>query len=227
MKSEQINELATALAKAQSQMIPAKKDAANPHLNSKYATLDSIINSARKPLADNGLSFVQIMEQGADGLMLQTCLMHSSGQWMQGEVLVTASAGNRGINEVQALGSALTYYKRYALSAMLGISVAEEDDDGHGAAKQKPQQKQATQQKPVANNGNTSTPKKQELTGFPAIVSEVNKKIGQEYYTLTTAQETCKRVVPDFKMPSSNDAEGLAEVKQVLLDDAEYNTSQL
>lgn len=141
MHSEQINEIAQALAKAQGQMRAATKDAVNPHLRNNYATLSSIIESARGPLSTNGLAFSQILSQGSSGLVLETILMHSSGQWLQSEMLVDATAANKGVNQAQALGSALTYYKRYALAALLGISVAEEDDDGNAAAPARQQRK--------------------------------------------------------------------------------------
>jgi hypothetical protein len=133
MHSEQINELATALAKAQGQMRAASKDAVNPHLKNTYATLSSIIEAARESLSANCLAFSQILSQGDEGLILETILMHSSGQWLQSEVLIRVATDNRGINGAQALGSALTYYKRYALAALLGISVSDEDDDGNAA----------------------------------------------------------------------------------------------
>lgn len=140
MKSETINELATALASAQGQMEAASRDAVNPHLKNRYATLSSIIEAARKPLSDNGLSFAQILSTGADGMVLETILMHSSGQWLQSEVFVDSEQmGNRGVNSLQALGSALTYYKRYALAAMIGASIAEDDDDGNDAPKSRHQ----------------------------------------------------------------------------------------
>ena len=135
MRSDEINELALALAKAQSELKPAIKDGKNPHLKNSYATLDSIIQTARKPLANNGLSFTQLLQQGDLGLSLETFLLHSSGQWLQSEVLITPASGNKGINEMQALGSALTYMKRYALAAILGISV-DDDDDGNNAIEQ-------------------------------------------------------------------------------------------
>jgi hypothetical protein len=149
MHSDTINELAAALAKAQGQMRAASKDAKNPHLGNTYATLSSIIEAAKEPLSANGLAFSQILSQGDGGLVLETILMHASGQWLQSEVLVTAQAGNRGVNEVQQLGSSLTYYKRYALTALLGISISEEDDDGNAAIqparKQQPRQERTDQ----------------------------------------------------------------------------------
>lgn len=149
MHSDSINELAGALAKAQGQMRAASKDAKNPHLGNTYATLSSIIEASKEPLSANGLAFSQILSQGDGGLVLETLLMHSSGQWLQSEVLVTAQAGNRGVNEVQQLGSSLTYYKRYALTAILGISISDEDDDGNGATPPARQERRQQEQRPA------------------------------------------------------------------------------
>lgn len=155
MKSEQINEIATALAKAQGQIAPAKKDGKNPHLGNSYATLDSIIATVRKPLSDNGLSFSQMLQTNEAGFTLETWLLHSSGQFMMSELPVSAMSGNRGVNEMQALGSTLTYLKRYALAAMLGVGVGD-DDDGNTADNVKPAKKQAP--KPAPKNGNGKQP---------------------------------------------------------------------
>lgn len=214
MKSEQINELAAALAQAQNCMTPAKKDQTNPHLKNTYATLDSIIEAARQPLSTNGLSFVQILEQSETGPRLETWLLHSSGQWIQGKIEIKAGAGNRGINEIQALGSALTYYKRYALAAMLGISVADEDDDGNLAIdlEQKSKQQKTSKQQPK--------PAQSTAPGFPTIVEEVNQELGKEHYNVYHASQVCKKVLPDFKVPGPDDIEALAGAKQVLLDHA-------
>lgn len=158
MKSSgDIKELATALSKAQGQMGAAYKDATNPHLRNTYATLSSIIETARGPLSANGLSFVQLLGQSEGIMVLETVLMHLSGQWLSSEIPVNAAAANKGVNEAQALGSALTYYKRYALAAMLGVSVADEDDDGNSAG---PAKKQPAKQE-------DQQPKQEQLTSPP------------------------------------------------------------
>lgn len=130
-KSEHINELATALSKAQAEMQPVAKDAKNPMLKNRYATLDAIIEATRKPLTDNGLAITQLL----DGEDLTTMLMHSSGQWIASTSAISKMAGNRGVNDAQVLGGSLTYMKRYALAAMLGIST-DEDTDGNTPRKQ-------------------------------------------------------------------------------------------
>jgi len=90
----------------------------------KYATLDSIIDVIRKPLSDNGLWFMQTI----DGAWLVTTLLHSSGQKLESRIPLV-----KGKDEgPQALGSALTYAKRYGLCALLGIA-SDEDDDANAA----------------------------------------------------------------------------------------------
>lgn len=127
-QSEHINELATALAKCQGEMEPAIKDSINPHFKSKFATLYSIWQACRKPLSNNGLSIVQTMDFIEDKLCLTTKLLHSSGQWMSSVTPVVSAR-----NDAQGIGSALSYFKRYSLSALLGICTADEDDDGESA----------------------------------------------------------------------------------------------
>jgi hypothetical protein len=134
--SEQISELATALAKAQAAIEPAQKDALNPHLRSHYADLASVWAACRKPLSDNGLSVVQGPEPDSAGnIVLKTKLMHVSGQWVESTMPLLFDKAS-----MQALGSAITYGRRYALSAIVGI-VADHDDDGERAGEAPPQRR--------------------------------------------------------------------------------------
>lgn len=126
-KSEQINELAKALSNAQSEIEGAVKDAANSFFKSKYADLASVMDAIRKPFAKNGLSYVQSTRIEATGaVVLETILMHTSGQWTLGEYPVQGKD-----NTPQAIGSAMTYARRYSLSAMTGV--AQIDDDAEAA----------------------------------------------------------------------------------------------
>lgn len=136
-RSEQINELVTALSAAQGAIKPAPKDAENPHLKSRYTTLDSIIETIKPALAANGLAFTQLLAGDENGTALTTALFHSSGQWLSTTASFEAGTGHRGINALQAFGSALTYMKRYQLAAMLGISSGD-DDDGQAGDKVRP-----------------------------------------------------------------------------------------
>lgn len=131
MKSETIGALAAALAKAQSEISGAVKDAANPFFKSKYADLESVWQACRKPLTDNGLSVVQTTHYTSDTLMLITTLMHASGEWIAGEMPVLMKDYSP-----QAQGSGLTYARRYALAALVGVY--QTDDDAEAAMSRKP-----------------------------------------------------------------------------------------
>jgi len=128
MHSEQINEISLALSKAQGEMHSAFFDKVNPHFKSKYASLDAIWEACREPLSKNQLSVVQLPVSEGGFLFLDTILSHSSGQWFKSRVPILT--GDK--MTIQALGSAMTYMKRYSLSAIVGIS-SREDDDGEGA----------------------------------------------------------------------------------------------
>lgn len=126
-KSESIKNLAEALCKFQSNMEAITKDAENPFFKSRYASLAAIIDDTREGLAKNGLSYVQFPVE--DGLT--TVLMHNSGEWMSASFIMKPVD-----NKPQSVGSALSYARRYALSAILGLQV--EDDDGNAASKPAP-----------------------------------------------------------------------------------------
>jgi hypothetical protein len=123
-QSENIETLAAALAKAQGVIANPGFDAVNPHYKNRYATLGAHIEAVRGAFPANGLSVVQAIETPErDRVSLTTRILHSSGQWI--ESTVSASTGAK----VQEIGSTVTYLRRYALAAIVGI-VGEEDDDG-------------------------------------------------------------------------------------------------
>lgn len=133
-KSDTIKELAGALCKFQASMGAITKDAMNPFFKSKYASLSAIIEDTREPLAKQGLSFAQFpagyvaQDTGESVPLLNTILMHTSGEWMEEKFPISPVDG-----KPQSLGSAITYARRYALCAILGLQV--EDDDGNEASK--------------------------------------------------------------------------------------------
>lgn len=124
--SENINEIGAALAKAQGVIENATKDKANPYFKSTYADLASVWGACRAALSSNGLSVVQTPEQSEKGVIVSTMLLHSSGQWIKGSYLMPVSK-----LDAQSIGSAITYARRYALAALVGV--APEDDDGNAA----------------------------------------------------------------------------------------------
>jgi hypothetical protein len=203
-----IGELATALAKAQGAMKGAEKDSKNPHLSNKYASLSAIIEAARKPLSDNGLSWTQLIGQTEGGVILETVLLHSSGQWLSSEQPVTITVlSNKGINEAQALGSGLTYFKRYALAAMLGISIADEDDDGNAAQVQVGRQqvrRPEPQAKPTDTNGKSKAP-----STAAELLALVNSKVKHAYQNEPELFEAIVSALGDnFTWPKPEDTDG-------------------
>lgn len=130
--SEAINEIATALSKAQAAIAGAVKDKTNPHFKSDYADLASVWDACRKPLTDHGLSVAQTAATEEGRVGVTTILMHSSGQWIRDSLVMKPTK-----DDPQGVGSCITYARRYALAAMVGV--APEDDDGNAAsAKGKP-----------------------------------------------------------------------------------------
>lgn len=167
-KSENINELATALSKMQASLHGAVKDAKNPFFNANYADLESIWESIRKPLTDNGLAIVQVGGFEGDKYTLITMLTHSSGQWISGAMTI-----NPVKQDPQSLGSALTYMRRYGVAAIIGQ--VQVDDDGNGATippAKKPVTKPsitngpipASNTPPVAQPGPAQEPKRYPVT---------------------------------------------------------------
>jgi len=140
-KSEDIKEIAKALVKFQSEVQKVSKSATNPFFKSSYAPLSEILEAIREPLAKNKLSFVQFPE-GDYGLT--TLLMHESGQWIESTYFMQPTK-----HSPQDAGSVITYQRRYALGAVLGLNI-DEDDDGNKASKPQPKQavKTTTKKKP-------------------------------------------------------------------------------
>lgn len=127
MQSEEIGKLAIALSKAQGEMSGANKSSDNPFFKSKYADLNTCIEAAREPLSKNELAVIQTTEPHDNGIMIVTTLAHSSGQWIKGKLLMNPKK-----DDDQGRGSSITYGRRYAFAAIVGL--AQKDDDGNAAS---------------------------------------------------------------------------------------------
>lgn len=141
--SESIAKLTEALAKAQSEMGFAKKDKANAYFCSSYADLASCIEVSREPLSKNGLAIVQTIGEHEQGVKVITLLTHISGEWIKGEAVIPLVK-----RDPQALGSAVTYGRRYSLCAI--INLASDDDDGEAAMNRNGNTAKATTNNEVA-----------------------------------------------------------------------------
>jgi hypothetical protein len=123
-------EISQALARFQNSCTGAVKDGTNPAFKSKYASLDAIWSAIREPLTANGLSVTQMGDWQDGTELLVTTIWHVSGEWISGVQPVYAEQTTR--NQHQAHGSAMTYLRRYALAAALGIA-SQDDDDAESA----------------------------------------------------------------------------------------------
>lgn len=126
-QSETTGKLADALAKAQAEMKNAPLNKVNPHFKSKYADLAAIRDACMPALCKHGLSVTQVTGMVEGQFVLRTRLMHSSGEWVESVYPLPLDIG-----KPQAMGSAITYARRYCLAALAGLS-AEEDDDANAA----------------------------------------------------------------------------------------------
>ncbi|MBP2660324.1 MAG: superfamily protein [Firmicutes bacterium] len=165
-RSEQTNELAVSLAKVQGSITHAVKDSENPFHKNKYADLASVWEACRKQLAENGLSIVQLPDGLEDGcLILDTTMLHTSGQWISSRIKMPLQK-----QDPQGYGSTLTYARRYALAAMVGVY--QDDDDANEGTIPKSQSKQ--QNKPTNTNIPTA-PQKPSTTQATKPQSEPTK----------------------------------------------------
>jgi hypothetical protein len=126
MQSESIAALAAALSKAQGDITGALKDSSNPFFKSKYADLASCWDACRAQLSENGLAVIQTTDIIADRPVLVTTLAHSSGEWVKSITPILTKD-----DSPQAQGSGITYARRYALAAIVGL--AQIDDDAEAA----------------------------------------------------------------------------------------------
>lgn len=170
-ESAELGELFGALAKAQATMEAAAKDSANPFFKSTYADLASVVKASRKALAANGLCVIQTLGRQEGYQVLRTRLGHSSGQWMESVMQI-----NPPKNDVQTLGSYITYLRRYAYGAICGVVAASEDDDAETVMVH-------TRGSQAAKEGGKTIERAQleilsrELEGHPDLVEEVLSKM--------------------------------------------------
>ena len=156
MQSQTIGALAKALASAQAELQPATKNSQNPFLKNRYADISAVYTAIRSVLPAHGLSVVQTMLPAERGYVsVRTTLLHESGEWIAGEISMPCQSDKGGIGP-QQVGSAITYARRYSLSAIVGV-VSEDDDDAEAAQRAHRQQVQQTRQQAKANNPNPMT----------------------------------------------------------------------
>ena len=198
LKSEQINDLAAALAKAQGQIEGAKKSSSNPFFKSKYADLAECWNTCREALTANEISVIQMPEEINENgrLNITTMLAHSSGQYISSTLTMTVTK-----LDPQAIGSAITYGRRYALAAMVGL--AQEDDDGEKAmARQEKKDK-----KPVESPINiTSVSENGAVRFINGVQCQIQDKNGDWHDVEFLKIEVLEKLLNDDKYVNAHEA---------------------
>lgn len=136
--SASITQFNVALHKAQFEMPTIKPESENKFFDATYADLTAVWKGIRKTLHDNGFSVMQgVIDKGGESQLpvLQTRVNHVSGEWMEDDgVPLIMEPNKKGNKTMQSMGSAITYARRQGLSAMLGITTSDEDDDGASAS---------------------------------------------------------------------------------------------
>lgn len=167
LMSEKIDALAAALSKAQSLIENVSKD--KQAYGYKYADLASCLQAIKKPLADNGLSISQLVTQDRDNKqVLVTLLIHESGQWLK-SVFGIENVVMKQCNSLQQIGAGITYARRYALSAIIGLT--QEDDDGNSVPKFKKEEESKELINELMNLCNNNRVNVKEFTKFHNIDS--------------------------------------------------------
>jgi len=161
--SPSIAKLAEALAKAQVDIKGAIKYSENPYFHSRYADLATVWDACREPLSKQGLAVIQTTDGGPDQVVILTTLAHSSGEWIRGRLVMKPVKA-----DPQGIGSCLTYGRRYALAAIVGV--APEDDDGN-AASAKPE---VSDQRSEVNKNHKFEPRKADGLKQAATAGKLN-----------------------------------------------------
>jgi hypothetical protein len=200
--SDNIAELAAALAKAQGDMNAAKIDSENKFQHWKYSSLGAVTDAVKKPLSANSLSYAQAVSMTETSVTVTTLLMHASGQWIETEISAEPE-GNKSNTFIQTVGIAITYLRRYSLAAMVGVC-ADEDTDGatddqaqKSQQAQRQQQSQKTSAKPAQNDKRVGYPEEDmsvpqddepELSPELAAAAAVTDSKGNSYASLKSPE---------------------------------------
>lgn len=161
--SEKVDQICKALLDFHKEVNRIEKDGENPHFGNSYATIDQIIDEVRPLLAKHGL-FVMQMATNDDPseVKLVTRIYHSSGQWMESPPLTLKPQRQ----DPQAIGSAVTYARRYSLTSFLSLNTGEDDDGNAASLPQSKNKQQAKQQTKTNTKGQALATDKQKKAIF-------------------------------------------------------------
>ncbi|NQL22073.1 ERF family protein [Streptococcus suis] len=204
-KSETIIELSKAFAKMQMELEQPLKNADNPFFKSKYVPLENVVDSITRAANKHGLSFTQFPSSDENGnVTVGTMVMHESGEWIEYDPICMKPVKN----DPQAVGSAITYAKRYALSAIFGIT-SDNDDDGNEATQPGKATPKATPKKQVSTTSNKIP--KEVVKAYKDAIQFVIERTGKNDGSIT--RWFCEKLgvvnIEDITMEQISLADGL------------------
>ena len=204
-KSETITELSKAFAKMQKELEQPFKNANNPFFKSKYVPLENVVDSITKASSKHGLSFTQFPSSDENGnVTVGTMVMHESGEWIEYDPIRLKPVKN----DPQAVGSAITYAKRYALSAIFGIT-SDNDDDGNEATQLGKTASKTIQKKQVPTTSNKIP--KEVVKAYKDAIQSVIDRTGKNDGSIT--RWFCEKLgvvkIEDITMEQISLADGL------------------
>ena len=215
--SDELKNIAKALAKFQADIKDPARDKDNPYFESKYVALDGLLDAVRPVLATNGLSFIQSPVSNGQDMGVTTLLMHDSGEWIESDPFVLHAVKN----DPQAGGSAITYARRYSLSAVLGVAW-DDDDDANIATKGHQSRSNARE---TASKGNhIQNNAKAEKTPPQQAQPKKTPTTVHDYYELTIDWARAHRAIA-FIGPLLNEKFHKGKFKELTLPEAQafYN----
>jgi hypothetical protein len=211
MKSNEINELASALVSAQAEFSAVPKGSSNPFFKSKYAALPDVVASASPVLAKHGLAVTQSIsfEQTyvKDDVKvfdtLTTTLFHKSGQFIENSMILHLSK-----QDPQGQGSAVTYARRYAYMSILGL-VADDDDDGNAASRPKVQVQQKSDVGRIVGPPTVDEGSKPDRQSVRDLTTQLREKLTAKYGEPVKGKPEVEAILgrPIGKLSELNDAE--------------------
>lgn len=170
-RSESITKVAAALVKFSGEVSRVEKDAVNPHLRNKYATVDAIIDEIRPILSKYGLAVIQIPGGTSEQTTMQTMLLHESGEWIMSPELAMRPVKS----DPQGVGSVLTYLRRYSLNAFLSLNTGEDDDGNAASGAHVPNSRSETPNAAPQPRGRNTRPSAQNAQQTPSAPAEKPK----------------------------------------------------
>lgn len=180
----------------------------------KYATLDCLIDMLRQVLPKHGLWFTQSPSRVGDKSTLTTRVIHNSGEWFEDSIEMTDTELQGKVNDTQKVGASITYYRRYALSAVFGVASDEDVDGNLNNIQQKPQQR--PQSRPAQNQPQPQQqPQNAENQGqnIKPVLDKAIAVIGADYKARTDAGETKESILKSYANALKTDA--VRQVKEM------------